>query len=127
MSGAPQVVTNPFQQVWTSDPATDTVSSTFRSKTVVQQIPVYQQSYQFSVPGNNYKQGIGKINPAPDVPTVAGVPLPVYEYPRTAPSVPFVNKSYSALVAKTANRPVTVNRQAVYLSAPSIVTTYSGY
>lgn len=126
MSGAPQINTNPFQQTWVSDSKTEVISQIMRGKAVVQQIPVYQPAYQFGVPPTQYGHGIGKIPPAPDVPTVAGTPIPNYPYPVTAPPVHYVNRSYAGLVGKAANPPIKTNRKAIYVTAPAIVTTYTG-
>jgi hypothetical protein len=118
MRGAPQVITNPYQQIYTSDPNTDVVAQVIRSKNVAQQVPVYQPSYQFSVPGNAYNRGWI----APDVPTIPG---PTYVSRVEAPEVPYVNKSYAKLIQKAATPQPTSNRIAQQLTAPSIETNYT--
>jgi hypothetical protein len=117
MSSAPDVMTSAYQQPSTTDPHTDAVAATLRSKTVVQEIPVYQPAFQFSVPSNVYNRGWI----ASDVPTVPG---PTYPYPVQAPPIQYKAKSYSTLIQKAANPSLIVNREPIQLSAPSIQTTY---
>lgn len=118
MSGAPQVITNPYQQIYTSDPSTDVVAQVIRSKNVAQQVPVYQPSYQFSVPSNTYNRGWI----ASDVPTVAG---PTYVSRVEAPEIPYVNKSYAKLIKNAATPQPNPNRSVQQLTAPSIETNYT--
>lgn len=117
MAGAPDVMTNALQQPSMSDPYTDAVAVDFRNKRIVQDIPVYQPSFQFSVPERQFYRGWI----APDVPTVAG---PTYPQPVQAPDVIYANKSYQYLIQKSANPTPTPNRQPVQLTAPDIQTTY---
>lgn len=117
MAGAPDVITNAFQQQSRSDPMTDSVAAAFREKQIIQQIPVYGSTLQFSVPPVYYNRGWV----APDVPTVAG---PTYPRPVQAPEITYLTKAYSNLIALSAKPPVVQNRQAVQLTAPSIDTTY---
>lgn len=115
--GAPAVITNPFYQGYDSNPQQDAEAAVFRAKQIVQQRPVYQPSYQFSVPPAMYNRGWV----APDVPPVAG---PTYPAAVQAPEVHYINKAYAGLVQYSAQPVATVNRSGHVLSAPPIATTY---
>lgn len=117
MSGAPAVRTNPFYQGYESNAKQDAEAAIFRSQHVIQQIPVYGANTQYSVPPTYYNRGWY----APDVPTCAG---PTYPAPVEAPSVQYLNKSFSGLVVQSANPLNTPNRSKQLLSAPAIATTY---
>lgn len=117
--GAPDVLTNPMQQVSRSDPATDLVAATLRSKQVVQQIPVYQPAFQFTVPSRQFNRGwISQ-----DVPTVPG---PTYIVPDVqAPEIQYSSKAYRGLIALAANPLNVSNRPSVQLTAPGIETSFN--
>lgn len=115
--GAPIVQTNPFYLGYDSNPKQDAEAAIFRSQHVTQQIPVYGTNIQYSVPPAFYNRGWY----APDVPTCAG---PTYVTPVEAPSVQYLNKSFSGLVQQSAKPLNTPNRSKQLLSAPSIATTY---
>lgn len=117
MSGAPDVITNRWQQPSKTAPSVDSTAALLRSSQTLQTIPVRGQAYQFSVP--TFQQDMGWKSQ--DIPTVAG---PTYPDAVTAPDVPYAQKPYSNLVLKASAPPVTRNRQAVQLTAPPIITTY---
>lgn len=115
--GAPAVSTNPFYTGYESNPRQDAEAAIFRSQTVKQEIPVYGQAMQYSVPGAMHNRGWH----SPDIPTCAG---PTYEPLKEAPPVHYMNKSYAGLVQLSAKPIATPNRQKQVLSAPAISTTY---
>lgn len=118
--GAPSVITNPFQRSYESAPLNDAEAKVLRSVQTLQSVPVYGQAYQFSVPGNEYNRGWLSA----DVPPVPG---PTYVSPPvSAPEIQYVSKSYSRLVTRAAQPPVSNNRQSVQLTAPPIITTFGG-
>lgn len=117
MGGAPDVITNRFQNPSRTAPSTDSTAALLRSSQVIQQIPVRGQAYQFSVPA--FQQDMGWK--ASDVPTLPG---PTYIGGVQAPDIPYAQKPYSTLVQKAAKPSASPNRQPVQLTAPPISTTY---
>lgn len=117
MSGAPDVITNPYYMGSQSNPIQDAQSAVRRSARVIQTIPVYGRPYDYSVPAVMYNRGWI----APDVPTVAG---PTYHQAVEAPSVIYTNKAYQGLVSMAASPPKTINRSSYNVGAPSIDTSY---
>ena len=93
----------------------DRQSALLRSKKVVQQIPVYQPAYQFSVP--HIARQRGWIAPDAQLAPFAGTVAPVQAPPVVYRNLKYVDNSF-------VQQPVRKNRPRLLVQAPAIETSF---